>query len=180
MTVCESCLKFDLPDNGSRHHESVHPNDQTAIDLEVNMRDGWFWVEVKNWEDPRIPPQYRQLQRTQFIKKMLDEGFWMSLARKAQGTHDFLIPRGERPPAPKFIFLFQCNQPMPPSVNMAILQSKIASFPDLSDVSSAVLDRHLFGAIYHELNVTDCRLDQDSACMTATVPFCTWAKSVRQ
>lgn len=180
MTVCESCLRFDLPENGSRHHETVNLTNKPKIDLEILLRNAWRWVEIKNWESPEIPSQHLQAQRLEFIAKMLDENYWVSLAANAQGAHDFLEERSERPVSPNFIFLYKSAEPMPESVGMAILQNKISALPDLQDVMTSVLDRQTFGYLYPELNVRECLLASDLSCPNSALPTCTRARKAKK
>lgn len=180
MTVCESCLKFDLPDNGSRHHETVNLTNKPKIDLEILLKGVWRWVEVKNWLSPEIPSQHLAAKRLEFFAKTQDDDYWYSLGANAQGTHDFLTARNERPANPNFIFLYKSADAMPASVDIAILESKISTFPDLQDVKPSVLDRQTFGSLFPELNVRECVLESDLTCQDAALSTCTRLRKMKR
>lgn len=165
MTVCESYLRFTLPE-GSRHHEEVNPAD-TGVDLEI-ASDPPCWLEVKNWDAPVIPPDQRPIVRIDFANKTNSESnFWSSIQRKFEGTSECLSKRGEHPSFVRLILLLECS--LMNSISLAPMNSLLERHLQGSDQLSRfpVVVTRIAG--FHQLfgpnSLTSCRVTPYPDCI---------------
>ena len=101
-------------------------------------------MEVKNWESPTIPAEYRELQRLGFDREMANSKFWDNIIGKFEGTHDCLSNRGERPLSPVLLLLLNCEQYTlgQTAPDISILERMVARSSKISDGRPAVLPFH--------------------------------------
>lgn len=173
MRICESFMVFTLP-QGSRHLGALHESG-TGVDFEVGP-DRRLWLEVKNFSPPSVPSEFHHKLDESLFAKSEDPQYYDLLARKALGTHHFLMSRNERPPSPSYIFCY-CSSPGKPSIiDGAILRSAMANYPELNDVLGDAMAYGAKGAPNPDL----CILDSELHCMTSATNNCSRLKQIHK
>lgn len=171
MISCESFHKFTLPE-GSRHHEDVNPNSNTAVDFEVAGNPP-VWMEVKNWEAPVIPASIREQQRVEFEAQIRSKTFWTAMAAKFLGTHHCLQIRCERPESPVALLLLECLR-FPrghATILTSILQREVSAHAELADCVAVVLPFDKLSSRVAGASAVPCALSSELSCR-APVPHC--------
>lgn len=168
VSLCESYLRFDLPD-GSRLHEDVHPNAETGVDIEIASIPA-VWLEVKNWDAPVIPESQRaKVHQDVLDKTKTTSSFWDQLVAKFEGTYEFLSERGEVPDDLRLAVLLESTalvgMPMAPA--LSVLQSRLAKSNRVSTYSVALVNVSTIRRYIPDVNVKSCVVTSFPECNCA-------------
>lgn len=165
MRICESFMVFTLP-QGSRHLGALHKSD-TGVDFEVGP-DRRLWLEVKNFSPPTAPSEFYQKLDESFFAKSENPQYYKKLAKKALGTHLFLVSRGERPPSPSYIFFYRSSPGKPSIIEGALLRRALAEYSELDDVAGDAMEYGARATFIPDL----CILDTKQDCTTSNTHNC--------
>lgn len=163
--ICESYLRFQLPE-GSRRHESINPSD-TGVDIEMATEPP-VWLEVKNWDSPVIPLELRPKSDDDFLAKTKAVSeFWVQIIRKFEGTYDILDRHGQLPSEFQLTALLQSHlfEAMPLASVLSTLESLVARSIKLRGRSVGVVDVREFTQQFSDCSVTPCDVTPHPECL---------------